>query len=356
MMVGQNLVGLLTGNKVDDIIAAEVLLDGQDRVQYNHKLLLSLYLRLRMQTVVAVAAVVLIVLLTEIVQQHLSATDRCLGIGGCLHQQLSTDILFCHRLTLHKLLQFIKVLTRVEGQADTLTAITTSTTRLLIVAFQRLRDVVVDHKADIGFINTHTEGDGSHNHVDVLHQEVILRLGASGRVKTGMISCCLDIVGTQDGSQLLYLLTGETVNDTTLARVLFDEFDNILVHILRLGAYLVIKVRTIEGTLELSSINNSQVLLDVGTHLVGSRRREGDNRCRSYLVHNGTDTTVLWTEVMSPFRDTMGLIDSIEGDLHGLQELHIVLLRQRLRGDIQQFGMSCQDILLYLIDSRLVQR
>ena len=61
-----------------------------------------------------------------------------------------------------------------------------------------------------------------------------------------MISSCLDIVGAQDGSQFLYLLTREAVDNTALVRVLLDKLDDILVYILCLRTYLVVEVWTIK--------------------------------------------------------------------------------------------------------------
>ena len=214
----------------------------------------------------------------------------------------------------------------------------------------------MNHKPHVGLVDTHTEGDGSHDDVDILHQEVILRLGTGGGIKTSMIGRGLDIIGAQDGSQLLHLLTRETVDDAALAGVLFDEIDDILIHILRLLAHLIIEVRTVEGAFELHRVEDAEVFLDVGTHLIGSRSRQCDDRCSTYLVDDRADTTVFRSEVMTPFRDTMGFVDGVEGDLHRLKELHVVLLRQRLWSHVEQLRVSGKDILLHLIDSRLVQR
>ena len=300
VVMRQNLVSLLTDDEINDIVRTEVLLDGEDGIERGHQLILRLDLRLGVQTVVTVATVVLVIDLTEVVQQHLSAADGGLCIGSGLYEQLTADILLSHGLTLHELIELLQVLVGIEGQTDALTTVTPCTTRLLIVAFQRLGDIIVDHKAYIGLVDTHTEGDGSHDHVDVLHQEGILCLGTGRRIETCMVGRSLDLVSPEDGSKLLHLLTRETVDDTALVRVLFDELDDILVHILGLRTYLVIEVRTVKRTLELRGVDNTEVLLDVRTHLVSSSSREGDDRCRTYLVDNRTDTTVLRTEVVSP--------------------------------------------------------
>ena len=253
-----------------------------------------------MQTVVAVAAVILFIDLTEVVQQHLTTADGGLCIGSGLHQQLTADVLLSHRFAFHELIEFLQILIRVEGQTDAFATVAPCATCLLIVAFQRLGDIVMDHEAHIRLVDTHTEGDGSHDHVDVLHQEVILCLGTGGRIESGMISRSLDVICSEDSRQLFHLLARETVDDAALAWVLLDELDDILIHILRLRTYLVIEVRTIKRALELRGIHDTEVLLDIRTHLICSRGRECDNRSLSDLIHNRTDTTVLRAEVVTP--------------------------------------------------------
>ena len=170
-----------------------------------------------MQAVIAVVTVISVVLLTKIVEQHLTTTDGGLGVGCRLLQQLATDILFCNGFPLHKLVEFLQVLIAVEGQTDTLSPIAAGTSRLLIVAFKRFGDVVVDDEAHIRLINAHAKGDGGHDDVDFLHEEVILRLRAGDRVESCMIALCLDIVGTKHLSQVFNLFPRQTIDDATLA-------------------------------------------------------------------------------------------------------------------------------------------
>ena len=64
----------------------------------------------------------------------------------------------------------------------------------------------MDDKAHVGFVDTHSKGNGCHDDVDALHQEVILRLRTQRGFKTSMIGCCLDVVGTQNLGKFLHLL------------------------------------------------------------------------------------------------------------------------------------------------------
>ena len=138
--------------------------------------------------------------------------------------------------------------------------------------------------------------------------------------------------------------------------MLLDELNDILVHILGLRTHLIVEVGTVEGTLELLGIHHPQVLLDIGTHLVGSRSGQGDDRCLPDLVDDRTDSAILRAEVVTPLRDTMGLVDGVERNLHRLEEVHVLLLRERLGCHVEQLGMTRRDVSLHLIDGRLVER
>ena len=65
---------------------------------------------------------------------------------------------------------------------------------------------------------------------------------------------------------------------------------------------------------------------------------------------------VLRTEVMPPLRDTVCLIHRIERNLHVLQKVHILVLLQALRRQVQQFRPPFRNILLHLMYLRTRQR
>ena len=225
----------------------------------------------------------------------------------------------------------------IEGEADTLAAVSAGTSGLLIVALEALGYVVVDDIAHVGLVDTHAEGDSGHDDGEPLHEEVVLCLTARHGVHAGMVGTGVDVVGTQHLGQLLHLTATQTVDDATLALVLLDEADDVLIHLLGLGAHLIIEVRAVERTLELGSIGHAQVLLDVRAHLVGGRSRKGNDGRIAYLIDDWADATILGAEVMAPLRDTVSLIHRVEGDLHIGQKVHVLGLRQRLGRHVEQF-------------------
>ena len=91
-----------------------------------------------------------------------------------------TNLLLGNRFSLHKFLQFLDIIVTVKCNAVTFTTVPAGPSCLLVIAFQAFGDVKVDHKSHIRFINPHTECNGSHDHIDFLHQELILVGGAGG--------------------------------------------------------------------------------------------------------------------------------------------------------------------------------
>ena len=149
-----------------------------------------------------------------------------------------------------------------------------------------------------------------------------------------MVGPGVNLIGTQDFGQFFHLFTTEAVNNAALARMLHDEADDIFVNILGLRANFVIQIRAVERTLEFRCIYHAQILLDIATNLISCRSSQGYDGSLAYLIDNGTDTPVFGTEVMTPFRDTMCLVNGIEGDLNARQEADIILLCERFRSNV----------------------
>ena len=351
-----HVVCLVAHEDVDDVLRLEAFLDGIDDAQDEEQLVAGLHFLARMQTVVALAAVVGGVLFAEVMQEELASADGRLGIGGCLLQQLSPDVLFCDGLALHEFLELAQVARREECDAEAFASVASGTACLLVVAFEALGYVVVYDVAYVGLVDAHAEGDGGHDDVDALHEEVVLCGGAFGRFHAGVVGSGVDVVGAQHLCQLFHAPAAQTIDDAALAFVLEHEAGDVLVHVLRLRAYLVVEVGTVERAAELCGVGDAEVLLDVGPHLVGGGGCEGDDGRLPYLVGQGTYVAVLGTEVVTPFRDAMCFVDSIEGYLRLGQEADVLFLGQRLGCDVEQLRPPFDDVLLHRVNLRLGER
>ena len=207
VLVRLHLVGLSAANEVDDVVGTELLFDGLYGGEYAAQFFRGFYLLLWVQTVVALAAVLLRVVLAEVFEQQSAAADGRLGIGCRFLQQVAADLLFRSLLAVHELLQFLQVFMGVEGNAGTVAAVASCASGLLIVALERLRYVVVDDEAHVGFVYAHAEGYGGNDDVELFAEELLLGLVAHRRVESGVVGCRLDVVCLQDFGKLLHLLS-----------------------------------------------------------------------------------------------------------------------------------------------------
>ena len=236
-----------------------------------------------------------------------------------------------------------------------LAAVTAGAARLLIIPLQRLGDVVMDDVAHVGLVDAHAEGDRGDDHLDALHQEIVLIGGARRGVHPGVVGPRADAVGHQQFGELLDLLAAQAVDDAALALVLLDEADDVVIDV-ALGTDLVVEVRTVERRLEDRSVGHPEVLLDVHLHLGRGCGREGDQRRRADLVDDRPDAAVLGAEIVAPLRDAMRLVDGVERHLYFMQERHVVLLGERFGGEIEQFGLPGEHVGADLRHGGLVER
>ena len=109
-------------------------------------------------------------------KKHLTPTMTTLSKCRSFSNQQTTNLLLRHRLVLHELLQLLNVRWIIEQQTITLHTISTTTTRFLIIPFQTLRHIIVDHKPHIRLIDAHSKRNGSHNHIAIFHQKRVLMM------------------------------------------------------------------------------------------------------------------------------------------------------------------------------------
>ncbi len=310
-----NLGSQFSNEHIDHVIGFELFLQSADHFEHGAQLLFSLDLFFRIQTVITIAAIILRIFLAEIMKEHLSTANGCLGISSRFQQELFSDFLFSNGFSLHKLLQFLQILVGIKSDALAFAAIASCTSRLLIITFEALGNIVMNHITYIGFINTHTESDGCHNHIHLFHQERVLIGRADSRIHSGMVSQGFDTIRLQDVCKLLDLLAAQTINDAGFPFVGLDEFDDFAVNIRSFRANLIIKIGTIERGLKDARVNHPKIFLNIVLNFRRCRSSQRDKRTFSDFIDDRTNTTVFGSEVMSPFGDTMSLIDCIKGNL-----------------------------------------
>ena len=240
------IVGIFAEHHIYDMIGFKALLQRDNRLENIDKIIFGLDAAVRRTAIVTVATVVLIKRLSEVMQQHLATAYRRLCICRSLDKQLLAYLLLGHRLALHEFLHFLEILVRIVRKTIAFATIPARTARFLIISFERLRHVIVDHKTHIGLVYTHAERYRSDYDIDSLKQKRILIFRPRDPVKSGMIWQSLDIVYKKEFGQFLDLLAAQAVYDTRFAFLLFDKLDDIMVSRLCFGPHLVIKVMAVE--------------------------------------------------------------------------------------------------------------
>ena len=81
---------------------------------------------------------------------------------------------------------------------------------------------------DVRFIDSHSKGDGRHNDVHVLHQELVLDAAALVGVHARMVPQGLDAVDTQHFGDFFHLLAAQAVDDAALADIRFGVAHDLL--------------------------------------------------------------------------------------------------------------------------------
>ena len=136
----------------------------------------------------------------------------------------------------------------------------------------------------VRLVDAHAESNGGHDDIDAFHEEIVLSLSPFRRFHTSMIGTGGNIVGAQHLGQFLDSTTTQTVDDAALALVLKDKSRDILVDILCLRTDFIVEVGAVERALELCSIRNAEVFLDVRSHFICGCRSQGNNGSDAYLV------------------------------------------------------------------------
>ena len=229
----------LSGKDKGYVLKLEMLLQRLYELNYKAHFLMAVEAGLRMQAVVAAAAVVLEIVLPEVIEKELPTALAGFGIGNGFLEELPADFLLCDGFPLHELLQFLDILVAVVCDAGAFLAVTARTPGFLVITLYALWNVIVNHKAHVLLVYAHAEGDGGHNDVYLLHQELVLVFGPGFGIQAGMVRKGPDAVYGQHLGKFFHLLAAEAVDDAALAGILAEVTDYVLFRF-HLVPYLII--------------------------------------------------------------------------------------------------------------------
>ena len=115
--------------------------------------------------------------------------------------------MLAHGFALHELFEFLQVFVRIESYTQPFSSVASGASGLLVVSLETLGYVVMNYEPNVGLVNPHAKGNGSHDHVDVFFQERILRVRAHLCIEAGVISTGLNVVGEQNAGEFFHALS-----------------------------------------------------------------------------------------------------------------------------------------------------
>ena len=234
------------GQNTGQMLQLEVLRQGLYQFDYQRHFLTAVEAGLGMQAVVAGAAVIRRIVLPKVVEQQLATALAGFCVCHRFLEELLANLLLCHGLPLHELFQLLDILITVVGDAQALLTVASGTAGFLVIALDALGNIVMNHKTDVRFVYPHAKGDGGHNDVYFLHQELVLVFCAGFCIQAGVVRKGLDAIDGQHLGQFLHLFAAEAINDAGLAGVLADKTDNVLFRF-HLIPYLIVQIGPVEG-------------------------------------------------------------------------------------------------------------
>jgi hypothetical protein len=114
----------------------------------------------------------------------------------------------------------------IEGDALGQFTVAARAADLLPIGLDRRRRIGVDDEADVGFIDTHAEGDGRHHHRLVRLQEVGQAFGADLLVQAGVIGDGRHAGGDQFGGDLVGAVARAGIDHAGAAGPSGDQLDH----------------------------------------------------------------------------------------------------------------------------------
>ncbi len=289
-------------------------------------------------------------------QQYPATTGERLGKGDHAVEFMNLDPLLLLVVTvLHQPPRHHHILRAKQQQRLGGESITSGASGLLIVALDILRQIVVNHKAHIGLVDPHTEGDRRHHHIDLIAHELLMHLFTGRCRQPGMVGGGVVPGQAQLLRQLLHSLATERIDDAALTTEATEE----VLELIKRFALLQRPITDI-GTVKTGDMHpwltQLQPLQNILAGLWISSRSQRHHRNLAELPAQIPQLYIFGTEVMPPLRNTVGLIDRKQPDLDLLQPCQKPLRHQPLRSDIEQIQLSgmelCQRLTRHLTAHR----
>ena len=295
---------------------------------------------LGVEAVVAAAAVFVGKRFAEVGEQRAAAAVARLGIVHHLLQQIPGNTLL---LLVGLFLDETELLgdVRCIEQQHTLRRQTVAPgpAGLLIVALDVFRQVVMNHKTHVRFVDAHTKRNRGADDLNLVADECLLIFGARRGIEPGVVGGTAQALLGEPLGQTLGGIPARAVNDAALAVVPLGYVQN-LVQGLAASDHPVGEVAAIETGDETTRIAKLQLRDDVLPHAIGGGGSQCHHRCLRKTAAQCGDLPVLRAKVVAPLADAVCLVDSDQPRLPLGQALEHFRQHQPLWRDVQQTKTS----------------
>ena len=202
--------------------------------------------------------------------------------------------------SLDKILVGDHILPAVEQDTFRRISVTACTACFLIIAFHVLWHIIMNDIAHIGLVDPHSKCIGGYHHTTAVIDKIILIVPAFLIGKSCMVSGSRDAVTDQLSTDLLHQLSGETVDDPTVVRMLQYVIVYFLIFIFRcfhckIKVFPVKSCGCAKGGLKPQKSCN--ILPDL---LRGCSCKCTDHRSFWKLCHKLCDLQIAWPKILSP--------------------------------------------------------
>ena len=214
----------------------------------------------------------------------------------------------------------------------------------LVVALERFWQVVVHDPSHIGLVDAHAKGDGGDDHLRVIANERFLIVATRYCIETGVVRQCPDAIALQLRGKLIHALAREAVDDARAA-IAARKLSQFRVRRPRLRAHGVVQVGAIETRNMDARLAQGELLHDVLPDPLRGSGGEGSDRHLGKSRAYAMELAILRTEVMTPVRNAMRLVDDQRGNAAGGmnpgQDFAFKLgLQQPLGSHVQQLELA----------------
>ena len=282
----------------------------------------------------------LVVVLAEVVEQHLTAAGLRLGEG---RHHVELVLLHLQLLGVFDVVEQASHPANVGGIIEQQRLgrgpIAAGPAGLLIVGFDILGDVVVHHEAHVGLVDPHAKRHRRHHYLDIVLEEGILGAQPLIQRQARMIGRCLAAMAGEPLCHFLHPVAAGAIDDAAVALLALHVAQQLLGPL-----ELLHQAVTDVGPVEAGGVDEGIVQFEAMQHVAAGRLvGSGGERHHRHLgepLLEPSQRRVFGPKIVAPLGDAVGLVDGEQPEGQLCQSIQKLVLQQPFGGDIDQLDLA----------------